>query len=222
MKKLIIVGITLLSAQLVLAQPAKIVEINDKFEFKNSKGELVEVTTENIQNKKYELKLRPESQLSSVVISSSYEIVLASSTEEIIFTTQQSRGKISGSDEAGAKQEALLYRGAAEKNGQKYDISCYEREKEIENSAKAEESKTIECIKRTSCNSYSTAEDGKSFVLMETPICIGKKALKIIPKKATARLNCMISIKDSKSNIKISQDLRTKESYDIKTQESCQ
>jgi hypothetical protein len=223
MKSKFIIGASLLLAQLSFSAPAEVMDIKSTFTFKTTDGKAFEVTEKDAKDKKIEIKIRPSKQINKVVFDDTYEIILTSDKSEVVFETKQSRGKIAQKpDKDGTAKPDVIrikYIGEAEKNKQPYGIECYETLKSTDETAKAEEAKTIECLKKEGCKSY-TVKDTASFESKETPICIGTKDAKIIKKQVQMKLNCGIYDKENKIMV-LSQVLGEKEITEVKSSEKC-
>lgn len=223
MKSKFIIGASLLLAQLSFSAPAEIVDIKSTFTFKTTDGKAFEVTEKDTKDKKIEIKIRPSKQINKVVFDETYEIILKSDTAEVVFETKQSRGEISQKPDkdgiAKPKVIRIKYIGEAEKNKQAYGIECFETLKATDDTAKTEETQTLECLKKEGCKSY-TVKDTASFEQKETPICIGTKEAKTIKKQVQMKLNCGIYDKDNKFML-LSQVLGEKEITEVKSSEKC-
>ena len=225
MKLKLILGIFLSLTRFSFSATAVVDEnMTGNFKFKSDKGE-VEVTDKNYKNLKMELKYQVSGELDRLILGNpnSFDIVLAvgdNGEKKIVFKTTQLFGPplSKKTDDKDVNDLKVRYRGEAKDNGQNYSITCYEKTIDVKDSVKQEVREKQECLKKDKCQSFAV-KDKNTIETTETPVCIGKKTVTLVPKKIQIVLTCAVydaAKEGDPKSMKLTQVLAEKETKEIK------
>lgn len=215
MKNHLLIGLSLLTTvQVAFAQPLKLFDDKTafKYTFKTKAGKSIELTEKSIIEKKYEIKIRPSTEINKLVKDDKFEVIFTNGKEdeEIVYETKQSIGNYKSN---GTEVKAITYYSEQKENTQ---IQCYEKTLPVENTEPKETKQKTECLKNEGCKSYVVKDNG--FELAATPICIGSKESTVVTQKSNLLVTCVLwEGSDPNKGQRVEQLMETKEISEIKS-----